>query len=157
MKCPFCDKSVLKAAFAESKNFIAVYNLAPILPGHSLIVPKRHIESILVLTENEISEMMIFSRKVTSLLLKVFNAEAFDWSVQDQEAAGQTIPHLHMHIVPRFEGDLKNPGDWYPEIRGNNKELLDSFQRNKLSSDEMEQIISKLRYTSAMEDLYQTK
>jgi bis(5'-adenosyl)-triphosphatase len=145
MECPFCESSFLNAVFAESQNFMAAYNLAPILPGHVLIVPKNHIESILDLSDDDLSEMMIFSRKVTKLLLRVFKAEAFDWSIQDQEAAGQTISHLHMHIVPRIKGDLKDPGDWYPKINENYKVLLDSDKREKLSNEEIKRVVSRLR------------
>jgi bis(5'-adenosyl)-triphosphatase len=145
MECPFCVKSVLDAVFSESKNFIAVYNLAPILPGHSLIVPKKHIESLLELTDEEINEMMIFSRKVTLLLLEAFHAEGFNWSVQENEVAGQSVLHLHMHIVPRIKGDMKSRGDWYPKIEDNERLILDSRKRKKLNKDEMNQIITKLR------------
>jgi hypothetical protein len=50
-----------------------------------------------------------------------------------------------MHIVPRTDGDLKSPGDWYPEIRKSSKEFLDSGRRQKLSDDELERIVQKLR------------
>lgn len=129
---------------------MAVYNIAPILPGHTLIVPKRHLGTILDLNDTELSEMMIFARKVTTVLLEVFHAEAFDWSVQDKAAAGQTIFHLHMHLVPRSEGDLKEPGDWYPEIKNNYRKILDSEKRKKLIPEEMKQIVSKLKGASGM-------
>ncbi len=150
MKCPFCKPWVSDAVFAESQNFMAVYNIAPILPGHTLIVPKRHLGTILDLNDTELSEMMIFARKVTTVLLEVFHAEAFDWSVQDKAAAGQTIFHLHMHLVPRSEGDLKEPGDWYPEIKNNYRKILDSEKRKKLIPEEMKQIVSKLKGASGM-------
>jgi len=145
MKCPFCESSIEEAVFAESQNFLAVYNLAPILPGHSLIITKRHLDSVLKLTDHELSEMAAFSRKITVLLLKTFHADAFDWSLQENEAAGQTIPHLHMHIVLRFQGDFKNPGDWYPKIKNNCNGFLDSDKRKRLSRTEMKQIVTKLR------------
>lgn len=148
MKCPFCDNFFKEAVFAESKNFVAAYNLAPVLPGHTLIVPKRHIESTLDLSDDHLSEMMIFSKKVTALLLKAFSADGFDWSVQDKEVAGQTISHMHLHIVPRIKGDLKNPGDWYPKISNNYKEILDSDQRKKLNKEEMKLIVGKLKELS---------
>ncbi len=157
MECPFCETSFLDAVFAESQNFRAAYNLAPILPGHSLIVPKKHIESLLDLSNDDISEMMIFARKITKLLLTVFKAEAFNWSVQDQNAAGQTITHMHMHIVPRIEGDLNQPGDWYPKISNNYKELLDSNKRTKLSSEEMKRIVSKLIEKYSSDDFNQAE
>lgn len=145
MSCPFCDTRIADAVFARSENFLAVYNLAPIFPGHSLVIPRNHIESIMDLGDEKLAEMMVFSRKVTGLLLRVFKAESFNWSLQDKEAAGQTIAHLHMHIVPRVIGDLPDPGDWYPRIMKNYGEILDSATREKLSSEEMFRIVAKLR------------
>ncbi|MBN2524160.1 MAG: HIT family protein [Bacteroidales bacterium] len=148
MKCPFCESSIEEAVFAESKNFLAVYNLAPILPGHSLIIPKQHLDSVLRLSNDELSELAAFSRKITILLLKAFHADAFDWSLQENEAAGQTIPHLHMHIVLRFQGDFQDPGDWYPKIRNNCNDVLDSDKRKRLSRNEMKKIVARLRKES---------
>lgn len=154
MTCPFCELSIQDSVFARSQNFMAVYNLAPILPGHSLIIPKKHNQSVLELNQDELIEMTLFARNVTTLLLKAFKAEAFNWSVQDREAAGQTLVHLHMHIVLRYHGDMPEPGDWYPKIRHNFNEILDSVSRDKLSQQEMNQIVNRLRKSAADENLY---
>jgi bis(5'-adenosyl)-triphosphatase len=145
MKCPFCDPEISDAIFARSKNFLAVYNIAPIAPGHSLIIPRNHHESILELKDAELEEMMIFSRRVTRLLMKVFDTDGFDWSVQDKEIAGQTLAHLHLHIVLRYPGDMPNPGDWYPKIQDNYNKILDSTARERLSKEELHKIIERLR------------
>jgi len=145
MECPFCNDTVREAVFAQSDNFLALYNIAPIFPGHSLIIPGKHIESIQNLSDEQLSEMIIFSRKVTDGLLQVFKAESFNWSLQEKESAGQTIAHLHWHIVLRFPGDMPNPGDWYPKIKSNYREMLDSEFRTKLNAAEMKQIVKKLR------------
>jgi bis(5'-adenosyl)-triphosphatase len=145
MNCPFCATEIKNSVFSESENFLAIYNVAPILPGHTLVVPKKHITSMLDLPDTGLSEMMLFAKKVTHILLEVFNSDSFNWSVQDNSAAGQTVSHLHLHIVPRFEGDMPNPGDWYPKIDNNYKEMLDSKSRSKLSQNQMEKIVLKLR------------
>src|SRR4051812_9287501 len=113
--CPFCSKKT-EEAFLETTNFIAIYNIAPVLPGHSLVIPKKHIESLFELTDEETGELMILGKKVASLLSKVLNTDAFDWAIQEKEAAGQSVLHLHMHVVPRKIGDLPNPGDWYQAL-----------------------------------------
>ena len=91
MKCPFCEPEIKDSVFARDGQFLAVYNVAPIFPGHSLILPEEHIHSLLELSNEQVIEMMLFARKVTTLLLKTFKAEAFDWSVQEGENAGAKI------------------------------------------------------------------
>lgn len=145
MTCPFCNSSVDDTIFANSEHFLAIYNHAPILPGHTLVIPREHICSILELSDPELSEMMVFTKDVTNLLLTAFKVDAFNWSVQEKEAAGQSVAHLHLHIVPRYPGDLPEPGDWYPKIKNNYKELLDSENRKKLTHDEMQRIVTRLR------------
>jgi len=141
--CPFCTKRK-EEAFLSSENFVAIYNIAPVLPGHSLIIPKKHIESLFELTEEEAGEFMQLGRKVAKLLSHVFHTDAFDWAVQEKEAAGQSVPHLHMHVVPRKIGDLPNPGDWYQEIE-KAEAHIDSANRKKLKPEEMAQIVERLK------------
>jgi bis(5'-adenosyl)-triphosphatase len=143
--CPFCKPEINNSVFAESENFLAIYNIAPVFPGHSLIIPKKHVESILSLTENETIELMLFARKLTQFLLHIFKSDGFNWSVQDKEAAGQSVAHLHMHIVPRLNGDLANPGDWYPLIQNNSQVILDSEYREKIDPQKMESIVNFLK------------
>lgn len=142
--CPFCNSSVKQSVFASSENFLAIYNIAPVLPGHSLIIPKNHITSIMNLTDIEMTEMTLFARKVTELLMHVFKGDGFNWSLQDKEAAGQTVAHLHMHILPRLKNDMTQPGGWYPKIQNNFSEILDSQDRPKLDPSQMLTIISHL-------------
>src|SRR5215213_134953 len=85
-KSPFSIENAKDSIFAESENFIAIYNLAPILPGHSLIVPKRYVVSLMELTDDESAEMIIFSRKVVRILMQVFDADGFNWTIQESEA-----------------------------------------------------------------------
>lgn len=118
------------------------------MPGHSLIIPKNHIISVMELTDIELSEMILFSRDITNLLLEAFSTDAFNWSLQDQEVAGQTVAHLHLHLVPRYKGDLPEPGDWYPKIIGNFDNLLDSLDRVKLTDDQISGIIGRLQELS---------
>jgi bis(5'-adenosyl)-triphosphatase len=153
-QCPFCATEIQNSVFARSENFYAIYNIAPVFPGHSLIIPKGHIISILSLSESQMAEMMLFSAKVTRLLLRVFKTDGFNWSVQDNETAGQTIAHVHFHIVPRKEGDLTVPGDWYPMIQNNAGEILDSIYRDKLDNMQMNKIVNHLRKEAEIDRLF---
>jgi diadenosine tetraphosphate (Ap4A) HIT family hydrolase len=154
MNCPFCQNRIQESVFAQSLNFFAIYNIAPIFAGHSLIIPKKHIVSMLNLSETDLSEMILFARKVTHIILRAFNSEAFNWSVQDQEAAGQTIAHLHMHIVPRHNTDMPEAGSWYSKISNNYNRILDSANRTKLTGEQMHQVVVKLRRIASDEGIF---
>jgi bis(5'-adenosyl)-triphosphatase len=143
--CPFCEQQIKESTFAESANFAAIYNVAPILPGHSLVVPKWHVSSLLELSDSEFSEMNLFARKTVKLLLKVFEASAFDWTIQEGEEAGQTVSHLHLHLIPRRHGDLPSPGDWILRLRNRQSKTIDGEKRQKLTVQEMRDVIGKIK------------
>lgn len=101
MTCPFCTKKILeKEAFYESKLSRGIYNLKPILPGHVLIVPKKHRERLEQLNETEIADLFQAVQDCCHLLKRVYHAKAFSILIQDGKLSGQSIPHLHVHIVP---------------------------------------------------------
>lgn len=149
LSCPFCTEGFSENAFMENGDFIAVYNIAPILPGHSMIIPKKHIKSLFELSESQITELFSFTRKVTKFLSEVFEADGFDWSLQENEVAGQTVEHLHLHIVLRKKGDLSSPGKWYPMIEDNENQLLDSKSRKRLDQDSYKKITVFLKEKAA--------
>lgn len=117
MNCPFCKPDNSAAAFAISEENKAVYNLAPILQGHSLIIPVKHITSLFDLNEDEISTFFSFARRVTAFLCEIYECDAYDWSLQEGTEAGQSIEHLHLHIIPRKAGDFPESGDWYGKLQ----------------------------------------
>jgi bis(5'-adenosyl)-triphosphatase len=142
--CLFCRKEILEKSFYTTSRFIAFYNIAPILPGHSLIIPNAHYESLFELSDDELSEMMVFARKITTVLKTVFNCDGFDWTIQDGVSAGQTVPHLHLHIIPRKPLDMPEQNEWYSKIPLNESQLLDSNHRERLSDKEYTIITNKL-------------
>lgn len=142
--CPFCHPNVSSSVFAETNHFRAIYNLAPILPGHSLIIPNTHISSFLSISDEYMTEMIIFSRKVIRTLEKAFKTSSFDWTLQEGFEAGQTIEHMHIHIIPRKKGDLTTPGDWYPQLLQSQSDLIDSIERPQHTVKEMKDITARL-------------
>jgi bis(5'-adenosyl)-triphosphatase len=140
--CPFCLPDTQRNSFASSVSFLAIYNQAPILPGHTLIIPRMHVKSLRSLTNDQMAEFFLFAREVTEMLLQYYLADAFDWSIQDNESAGQTVAHLHLHIVVRHPADLPDPGDWYPLLDA--KEKTGSENRPHLSSQEYSEITRRL-------------
>src|SRR3989344_316321 len=77
----------------------------PITPGHVLICPKRHVQTIYELTSDEISEIFELMQTLRVAIKTTFNATGFNYAWNEGEAAGQSVPHVHIHMVPRKDGD----------------------------------------------------
>lgn len=142
--CPFCEKTK-QDYFIERERFAAIYNISPILPGHSLIISKKHVESLFELSDEELAEFLLLGRDVAKLLMDVFNTDAFDWAIQEKEAAGQSVAHLHMHVVPRRIGDLPNPGDWYQKLERSSVTDIDTFEQFRLTEQQLKELTYRLR------------
>ena len=143
--CPFCSDGIADAAFHADAQFLALHNIAPILPGHSLVIPRRHVARLFDLPDAEFAAMMLFARGAARVLGRAFAAGGFDWTIQDGAAAGQTVPHLHLHVIPRHEGDLPDPGDWYPALIASEDAQIDSRTRPRLNPAEHACITARLR------------
>lgn len=143
--CPFCNINTDKIEFDDSPNFRAIYNIAPILPGHSLIIPKAHVTSLLDLDKADIAEMVSFSQRCVRVLSETFHTTGFNWTIQEGEEAGQTIRHLHLHLIPRKRNDLPHPGDWYPKLLDSESNIIDSDDRGKLSEEEIGEVVARIR------------
>lgn len=148
--CPFCHADIKRSVFAEEGKFWAVYNIAPILPGHSLVIPRGHVESVMRLSEEELGQFAVFARRVTKVIWEAFDASRFYWAIQDAEEAGQTVSHLHMYIIPRTSDDLPNEGDWYAKLEQGQAQGIDSKDRLHLTPDQLDHYVSALR--EAFED-----
>jgi bis(5'-adenosyl)-triphosphatase len=145
MNCPFCIQDESPFYFYKNDLFKAIYNKSPILPGHSLIIPSRHVERFSDLTESELSGLLLFTKEVNLILDLHFPNTGFNWTIQDGVAAGQTVSHLHVHVIPRFDKDLADPGDWYPLLEKTESEHIDSQSRPRLSDEELIRINQKLK------------
>ncbi len=142
--CPFCTNSIRKHTFAETNLFIAVYNIAPILPGHSLIIPKRHVVSFFDLRDDERKEMIDFVDKIGRVLKSVYHGDGFNLSLQDDWSAGQSVDHLHLHLLIRKTGDLAKPGDWYRKIYYGEAMELDLRERSFLAEEKIQAEVEKI-------------
>lgn len=104
--CPFCtDSAIQKRLLFKDQLVFAFGTNIPITPGHTLVAPVRHVSTVDELTEQEVRALLLLRGRVTSALRSVFGAEGFHFAWNEGEAAGQRIPHLHLHVVPRKEGD----------------------------------------------------
>ena len=90
--------------FFESTLSIGIVNIKPIVPGHVLIIPKRVEPRLMKLSDEEYKDIFDTVKNVSPKLENFFNAQALNIAVQDGAAAGQSVPHVHVHILPRKEG-----------------------------------------------------
>lgn len=81
----------------------------PVSEGHCLIIPKRHVSSIDELTDMELKDLYTVLHQTKILLIKTYQPDGFNIGINEGEAAGQTIEHLHIHLIPRYEGDVVCP------------------------------------------------
>jgi diadenosine tetraphosphate (Ap4A) HIT family hydrolase len=106
--CPFCDLPPDRI-WLETPSTLAFLDAYPVTEGHTLVTPKRHVGSVFDLPPTELQELWTQVSKVRALLVEKFHPEAFNIGVNDGAAAGQTIPHAHIHIIPRHDGDSPDP------------------------------------------------
>ncbi len=108
-QCPFCHLSPKVEVILESELCLAFFDGFPVSPGHALIIPRRHVASYFDLTDQERQEMLQMLLKVKGILDERFRPEGYNIGVNVGEAAGQSIFHVHMHLIPRYRGDVENP------------------------------------------------
>lgn len=108
MVCVFC--SLPQERVIDSNDLAMVIRDGfPVSPGHTLIIPKRHVGSFFDITEEERTAMFALLERAKTALQAELAPPAYNIGINDGAAAGQTVPHLHMHLIPRFEGDLPDP------------------------------------------------
>lgn len=109
--CAFCDPEVLnRQAFYEEELVIALYTHKPVLPGHCLVIPKRHVERFELLTDAEITQMGQVIKKVDQAVKKIFNTSPYLLLQKNGAEVGQSVPHVHFHYIPRKAGDCSQLG-----------------------------------------------
>ncbi len=106
--CPFCNLDKSRVVL-DNEQAIAILDGYPVTPGHCLIVPKRHVASFFEATGEEKMAMLDLLAEMHQLLLKERNPEGVNIGINDGAAAGQTVMHLHIHLIPRYVGDTADP------------------------------------------------
>ncbi|KAL3898263.1 MAG: hypothetical protein SGARI_006721 [Bacillariaceae sp.] len=102
--------------FARTPLSAAFVNLRPIVPGHVLVMPQRVTPLMEDLSTQEYTDLWLLVRSVQGMLKDHYEATAFNVAVQDGRAAGQSVPHVHVHILPRKGGDFARNDDIYEAL-----------------------------------------
>ena len=106
--CVFCNISQDRV-IAQNNLCFAIYDGFPVSRGHVLIIPKRHVADYFSLTEEELMEMHQMMRELKIRLDADLTPDGYNVGVNVNEAAGQTVFHVHIHLIPRYKGDVENP------------------------------------------------
>ncbi len=106
--CPFCDLSAERIIHA-TESAVAMRDGFPVSPGHTLIIPRRHVASFFDVTDAERADLMSLLSAARDDLDRQFRPAGYNIGINDGAAAGQTVPHLHIHLIPRYAGDRDDP------------------------------------------------
>ncbi|MDD6828902.1 MAG: HIT family protein [Bacteroidales bacterium] len=107
--CPFCKVESEREIIASSLLSVAFYDGFPVSPGHALIIPKRHVSSFFDLSKEERQDLLNLADSVKRILEERYHPDGYNIGINVGEAAGQSIFHVHMHLIPRYQGDVPSP------------------------------------------------
>lgn len=106
--CIFCKIAageIPSATIYEDEDFRAILDLGPASKGHALIIPKEHYADLYELDEVLASKVLGIAKKIITRMTEVLGCDGYNLVQNNGEAAGQTVPHFHLHMIPRYEGD----------------------------------------------------
>lgn len=106
--CPFCTLPAGRVV-EENEFALLIRDGYPVSPGHSLIIPKRHVGSFFEATASERTSLLALLDKAKDLVEQDYTPAGYNIGINDGAAAGQTVPHLHIHLIPRYTGDQDDP------------------------------------------------
>lgn len=124
-----------KEVFYSTDLSYALVNLRPLLPGHVLVCPRREVKRFGDLSADETSDLWLTAQKVGKQLESYHKASSLTFAIQDGPQAGQTVPHVHIHIIPRKSGDFEKNDEIYDALDVKEKEMKQSLDLDKERKD----------------------
>jgi diadenosine tetraphosphate (Ap4A) HIT family hydrolase len=105
--CLFCTDP--RGVSIQHELAFSARDTYPASPGHTLIIPRRHVASFFDLTQEEVAACMSLIKEEKKLIDEEFNPDGYNIGLNVGPAAGQSIFHVHIHLIPRYKGDVENP------------------------------------------------
>lgn len=130
--CIFCKLAagdIPTATLYEDEDFRVILDASPASKGHALIIPKEHYRNLYDLDEGVAAKAMVLAKKMINKLKDMLGCDGYNIVQNNEEAAGQTVFHFHMHLIPRYDGDKVGLG----------------WNMGKLTEADKEEILSKLQ------------
>jgi diadenosine tetraphosphate (Ap4A) HIT family hydrolase len=107
--CPFCDGLEEHRILEKTGLVLAMTDGFPVSPGHTLIIPRRHCMDYFLLTPEEQAACWDLVNKMKHIIDRRYHPDGYNIGINNLQAAGQTIPHVHIHLIPRYHGDVARP------------------------------------------------
>ncbi len=107
--CPFCKLNSKVELVSETATAVAFFDGYPVSKGHTLIIPKRHVANYFDLTDDEQQDLWHMVNHCKTILERRFHPDGFNVGINVNQAAGQSVFHVHIHLIPRYKGDVENP------------------------------------------------
>jgi diadenosine tetraphosphate (Ap4A) HIT family hydrolase len=105
--CPFCEPA--GEVLVRTEATVALPDAFPVSDGHALVCPRRHVADVFALDEGEWDGLWRTVRQVQQLLAPRLSPDGWNVGVNSGPAAGQTVAHAHVHLIPRYAGDVADP------------------------------------------------
>ena len=115
---------------AETDNVLAFLDVMPITSGHLLIIPKKHVELIYDAEPEIMAEVMSVATKISTIAKKNLNCDGMNFLLNTEKYAGQIVPHIHLHLIPRFLDDNINLS--WPQGNLNEKTAIEIVKKIKI-------------------------
>ena len=119
--CKIANGEIPSATLYEDEDFRVILDLGPASKGHALILPKTHAANSYEISDEMAAKAMVLAKKMASKLTEVLNCDGFNIVQNNGEAAGQTVFHFHMHLIPRYKNDGEGiqwkPGTLTDEVK----------------------------------------
>lgn len=136
VECIFCKiikREIPASIIYEDEDVISFLDIFPVNIGHSLVIPKKHFENIFETPEDILSKMIIASKKIAKVTKEQLKTKGTNIHINNEKAGGQLVFHVHIHIIPRFEGDGFE--HWHgkrPYIEGEKEEVAKKLKSSLL-------------------------
>ena len=127
--CKIANGEIPSTTLYEDEDFRVILDLGPATRGHGLLLPKNHFANLFELDDETAQKAILVAKKMAGKMKAALGADGFNLVQNNGEAAGQTVFHFHMHLIPRYENDnagiLWEPGETTPEDMAEVKRLVD--------------------------------
>ena len=127
--CKIANGEIPSTTLYEDEDFRVILDLGPATRGHALLLPKNHFANLFELDDETAQKAILVAKKMAGKMKAALGADGFNLVQNNGEAAGQTVFHFHMHLIPRYENDnagiMWEPGETTPEDMAEVKRLVD--------------------------------